>query len=131
MKSQAGKSPSPARIRRSRMKKENGSGESSSSPSLLNKVVKTTRMKGDYGNNTLKFTGQKSIKSYLEQNVMEQSEQFSYKNPGIHMKIRDQRTNIVCSDASDLMTTEAITSKFSEADSASADTKATDRNRNL
>ena len=111
--------------------KDNGSGGSSSSPSLLNKVVKTTRMKGDYGNNTLKFTGQKSIKSYLEQNVMEQSEQFSYKNPGIHMKIRDQRTNIVCSDASDLMTTEAITSKFSEADSASADTKATDRIKNL
>ena len=103
------------------MKKDNGSGGSSSSPSLLNKVVKTTRMKGDHGNNTLKFTGQKSIKSYLEQNVMEQSEQFSYKNPGIHMKIRDQRTNIVCSDASDLMTTEAC--KFNEADSASAATQ--------
>ena len=104
MRSQACKNP-PAPIERKESSVRNRKLDVPERASPLNKVVKTTRLKGNPSPKSKIIAGQRSIKSFLEQNKMEQRA-LVFRNSGV-CNIRDQRSNVLCNAASDLKTIEA------------------------
>ena len=103
MENQASKNPLPAR-KMSNWKGRKDSKSEKSSP--LNKVVRTTRMKGNQNMSNLVNTGQNSIKSFLERKLKDHSGHL-FQNSGIVEEIRDQTSKVVQSYESDFKTTEA------------------------
>ena len=124
MKKQASNNPQEPMRKAPPKKVEKVSNIEKASP--LNRVVRTTKLKGT-SPKSLKITGQRTLKSFLERNQMEHSA-LVFQNSGIQ-NIRDQRSNVLCDDASDLKTTEA--SNLMDSSAHQLQNTATEKQRNL